>query len=943
MASWTGILYSAKASERLTRLICPQACTTVTSQPSLSRHATLPPADSRKVRLCLLFILLAVLTQWRRIRYGSRWNTRVLLAILFFLLFMVSDGSSAASQAWEGSPPTYWPVGLSVALFLFAGASHVPLVFFSGLVAALVNYHRPLFSWCGIPGVFALYIAYLGGAVLLRDRWRIDLTLASLRDIGRFLLVFLVAEVFTAVAGMLTLLGDGLIHRSDMARTIINWWASDAIAILTFTPFLLIYVAPQIDSWLKSEPAPPLLPALPARLSRSEILEIAAQCASVVLAIWLVFGCAPAIPYQPLYLLFVPVIWVAVRRGLPGAVLTVFAINVGLTLAAGLTQASHGSLPRLQLAMLALGSTGLCLGSVVSEGKRAEQQLRRSEAGLHEAQRVARLGGWTFDPQTGQVTWTEELYRILGFDPALPPPLFPEQEKIFTPESWQRLNVEFGKTLTTGIPYEIELETVNPGGATGWILARGEPQRNPTGVITSLSGIVLDITDRKRAEKQVQFLAYYDGLTGLPNRRLLQDRLVKAIASARRRSELVAVLFLDLDRFKIINDSLGHSVGDLLLKEAAERLKRQVRDQDTVSRVGGDEFLVVLSSIPDIEAAAAAADRIVNAMSAEFRIQGRSLRVSCSVGISIFPEHGNDAETLIKNADAAMYGAKESGRNRFRFFSEAMNAQVVERSMLEQGLRVALDRNELFLMYQPQADLRTGKITGLEALLRWRHPELGLIPPDKFIRVAENSGLIVPIGEWVLRTACLQARRWQQDGIPPLTIAVNVSAMQFRQDGFREFIHYVLRETGLAPLYLELELTESLLTSNADVMFAVMQDLKDMGLKLAIDDFGTGYSSLSYLRQFPVSKLKIDGSFIRDVATNADAVAIATAIISLAKSLNLKVIAEGVETEAQLAFLREHHCDEVQGYYLSEPLHADLVSARLPALAGRTMSAACGH
>jgi len=487
------------------------------------------------------------------------------------------------------------------------------------------------------------------------------------------------------------------------------------------------------------------------------------------------------------------------------------------------------------------------------------------------------------------------------------------------------------------------LETVNPGGATGWILARGEPQRNPAGVITSLSGIVLDITDRKRAEKQVQFLAYYDGLTGLPNRRLLQDRLVKAIASARRRSELVAVLFLDLDRFKIINDSLGHSVGDLLLKEAAERLKRQVRDQDTVSRVGGDEFLVVLSSIPDIEAAAAAADRIVNAMSAEFRIQDRSLRVSCSVGISIFPEHGNDAETLIKNADAAMYGAKESGRNRFRFFSEAMNAQVVERSMLEQGLRVALDRNELFLMYQPQADLRTGKITGLEALLRWRHPELGLIPPDKFIRVAENSGLIVPIGEWVLRTACLQARRWQQDGIPPVTIAVNVSAMQFRQEGFREFIHYALRETGLAPQYLELELTESLLTSNADVMFAVMQDLKDMGLKLAIDDFGTGYSSLSYLRQFPVSKLKIDGSFIRDVATNADAVAIAKAIISLAKSLNLKVIAEGVETEAQLAFLREHHCDEVQGYYLSEPLHADLVSARLPALAGRTMSAACGH
>lgn len=881
-----------------------------------------------------------MLTQWRRIRYGSPRYKKLLLSLLFFLLFMVSDGSSTASLAWEGSPPTYWPVGLSVALFLFGGIEQAPLVYLSALIAALVNYHRPLFSWCGIPGVLGLYAAYLLGAVLLRSRWRINFAVGTLRDIGRYLLIFLAAEILSAFAGIMTLLGDGLIHRPEGPKTFFEWWASDAIAILTFAPFLLIYVAPQIESWLKSVPAPPLLPALPQRLSRSHVIEIAAHGVSVVLAIWLVFGFAPAIPYQPLYLLFVPVIWVAVRRGLPGAVLTVFAINVGLTLAAGLTQASHGSLPRLQLAMLALGATGLCLGAVVSEGKRAEEQLRRSEAGLHEAQRVARLGGWTFDVKTGQVTWTEELYRMLGFDPSLPPPHFPEQERIFTPESWQRLTGEFEKTLTTGIPYEIELENIRPDGTTGWILARGEPQRNATGAVVALSGIALDITECKHAEKQVQFLAYYDGLTGLPNRRLLHDRLVKAIASARRRSDHVAVLFLDLDRFKIINDSLGHSVGDLLLQEAADRLKHQIRDQDTVSRVGGDEFLVVLSGIRDIGDAAAAAERIVNALAAEFVIQARPLRVSCSVGISIFPEHGDDAETLIKNADAAMYGAKESGRNRFRFFSEAMNAQVVERSMLEQGLRLALDRNELFLMYQPQADLRTGKITGLEALLRWRHPDLGFVPPDKFIRVAENSGLIVPIGEWVLRTACTQMQKWHQDGLPPVTVAVNVSAMQFRQEGFREFILNVLRETGLAPQHLELELTESLLTTNADVMFAIMQDLKDMGLKLAIDDFGTGYFSLSYLRQFPVSKLKIDASFIRDVATSADDAAIATAIISLAKSLNLKVIAEGVETDAQLAFLRDHHCDEVQGYYLSKPLRAEQVSEILPVLAGRTMSAA---
>ena len=305
------------------------------------------------------------------------------------------------------------------------------------------------------------------------------------------------------------------------------------------------------------------------------------------------------------------------------------------------------------------------------------------------------------------------------------------------------------------------------------------------------------------------------------------------------------------------------------------------------------------------------------------------MRISCSLGISIFPEHGADGETLIKNADAAMYSAKENGRNNFRFFTEDMNAQVVERLTLENSLRLALDKKELFLVYQPQMDIATGRITGLEALLRWQHPELGLVPPDKFIRIAENSGLIMPIGEWVLRTACSQARKWQDEGLPAVSVAVNVSAVQFRQEGFCELIRRVLHETGLAPQYLELELTESLLLANADVTFSVIQELKAMGLTLAIDDFGTGYSSFSYLKQFRVSKLKIDRSFIRDVAVNPDDAAITTAIISMAKSLNLKVIAEGVEDEAQMSFLRAHQCDEIQGYYFSKPLAVDKVADKL--------------
>ncbi|MHB8216531.1 MAG: putative bifunctional diguanylate cyclase/phosphodiesterase [Candidatus Sulfotelmatobacter sp.] len=444
-----------------------------------------------------------------------------------------------------------------------------------------------------------------------------------------------------------------------------------------------------------------------------------------------------------------------------------------------------------------------------------------------------------------------------------------------------------------------------------------------------LLATVRDITDRKVAEERIQFLAYYDALTELPNRTLLLDRLGKALAAARRQNKKLALLYLDLDRFKDINDSLGHSVGDLFLQEVAERLKRWAREQDTVARLGGDEFLVMLTDIKDIPDAAVAAERLMDAMTADFVVQGHTLGVSCSLGISVFPEHGADAVTLIKNSDAAMYSAKESGRNNFRFFTEDMNAQGVERLAFEHSLKLALPQNELFLMYQPQMDMATGRIIGLEALLRWQHPEMGLVPPDKFISIAENSGLIVPIGEWALNTACSQARKWQNEGLPLVTVAVNGSAVQFRHEGFCELIRRVLHETGLAAQYLELELTESLLLANAELMLSVVQELKAIGVTLAIDDFGTGYSNFTSLRRFGISKLKIDRSFIRDVAANPDDAAIAAAIISMAKSLHLKVIAEGVETEAQMSFLRAHHCDEIQGYYFSKPLAADKVADKL--------------
>jgi diguanylate cyclase (GGDEF)-like protein/PAS domain S-box-containing protein len=564
----------------------------------------------------------------------------------------------------------------------------------------------------------------------------------------------------------------------------------------------------------------------------------------------------------------------------------------------------------------------------ISERKRSEEMLQNSENKYRVLFEDAADANWLMD-ETGFLDCNSAALEMFGYSAGAP---------MLHPADISPPNQPDGTPSRTAADQKIADAFLHGKKRFEWLHQRKNGNVFPAEVCLTaltLSGrptllaTVRDITDRKVAEARIQYLAYYDALTGLPNRTLLQDRLAKTLAGARRQKDKVALLFLDLDGFKNINDSLGHSVGDLLLQEVAERLKTWGREQDTVARLGGDEFLIMLTNVTDVPDAAVAAERLMDAMTAEFVVQGHLLKVSCSIGISIFPEHGKDCDTLIKNADAAMYNAKECGRNNFRFFTEDMNTQVVERLTLENSLRLALEREELFLVYQPQMDMATRKVTGLEALLRWQHPELGLVPPDKFIRIAENSGLIVPIGEWVLRTACAQAQQWQQEGLPAVTVAVNVSAIQFRQEGFCGLIRNVLCDTGLAPQYLELELTESLLLANADLMLSVIQELKAMGLTLAIDDFGTGYSSFSYLRQFRVSKLKIDRSFIRDVAVNADDAAITAAIISIAKSLKLKVIAEGVENEAQMTFLRAHQCDEIQGYYFSKPLAVDKVAEHL--------------
>jgi diguanylate cyclase (GGDEF)-like protein/PAS domain S-box-containing protein len=440
-------------------------------------------------------------------------------------------------------------------------------------------------------------------------------------------------------------------------------------------------------------------------------------------------------------------------------------------------------------------------------------------------------------------------------------------------------------------------------------------------------GVARDITDQRLAESAAQAMALqlahsaeYDFLTGLPNRTLLNDRVSQAIDLARRQSKEVSVLFLDLDGFKHINDSLGHLTGDKLLQSISKRLVACVQGQNTVTRQGGDEFVVLLSEVEQSEDTATIARRLLQAVAEPHSIDQHDLFVTASIGVSVYPNDGLDAETLIKNADTAMYQAKENGRQNCQFFKPAMNVRAVERQSIEESLRRALERRELAVHYQPKIDLRTGEITGAEALLRWTHPIRGPVSPAQFIPVAEDCGLILPIGKWVLREACQQARAWVDAGLPMVTMAVNISAMEFRNENFLEGVFAILMDTGLDPRSLELELTESVLMKHSESAASILKSLRARGVRVAVDDFGTGYSSLSYLRKFPVDALKIDPSFVRQITTAPDETTIVTAVIGMARSLKLRVIAEGVETQEELAFLQAHQCSEAQGHYFSGPV-----------------------
>jgi diguanylate cyclase (GGDEF)-like protein/PAS domain S-box-containing protein len=613
-----------------------------------------------------------------------------------------------------------------------------------------------------------------------------------------------------------------------------------------------------------------------------------------------------------------------------GLILAGYAVVIALSWPAGGWSSHADDIARWMSMATALPLFAVIGGQIMS-GRRAA--MRRLAASEERFRRLATLSSdwyWEQDEKLRFTTVSAGLESRAGIAPArlIGRTVEELQADPAAEELHAYLNAIAAREAYAGVEWRMRDDT----GTLRWISMDGEPTFNEQGELAGYYGTGRDITQRRQAEALVHFRAHHDALTGLPNRALLNDRLAAAIEQARASERELWVVFVDLDRFKLINDSLGHKVGDMLLQIIAQRMQGVLRGSDTIARMGGDEFVLLLPDSPAGSLSAALMDRIMEAVCAPVSAAGNELLISCSMGIAIYPADGDAGDMLVEHADVAMYRAKQAGRNNYRFYKSEMNELAMYRLRMESDLRSALENRQFVLHYQPQMDLRSGRICGVEALLRWQHPRPGLVQPAEFIGVAEEIGLIVPIGAWVLEEACSQLAAWQQAGCPRMRVAINLSARQFAQKDLLSSIAAALRRAQLSPAQLEIEITESLMMADVEQAAEVLDELRQLGVQLSVDDFGTGYSSLYYLKRFPIDKLKIDRSFVRDIGSDPDSEAIVAAIISLAHSLGMQVVAEGVERHEQLAYLAQCGCDAMQGYLFSAPLEAAAMERMLRGL-----------
>ena len=561
----------------------------------------------------------------------------------------------------------------------------------------------------------------------------------------------------------------------------------------------------------------------------------------------------------------------------------------------------------------------LGIGRDVKERKEIEEKVRASENRLNEAQKIAKIGSWEVEYPGLKVYWSDEVYRIFEFTSGDWEPTFDHFLNVVHPDEREIIESLYTESLHTHTSFDVIHRLLMEDGRIKYVHELGETIYNNFGKPLRSIGTVQDITERKLIEKEMEYMAHHDALTGLPNRILVKDRTTQIITKAKRTGNKAAFIFIDLDGFKTINDSLGHSVGDILLKMVTSRLQSCIRASDTLSRQGGDEFLLILPDINDKKDISIVANKLLGEFQKSFHINNEMISTSASIGIAIYPEHGSSFEELFQCADAAMYKAKETGKNNYCFFTQHMKYSLIGLLKMQNDLKDALENNEFVLHYQPQIDLENNTISGVEALIRWNHPVLGMVLPFDFIAISESTGLIVQIGEWVLLEACKQGALWHKQG-KEIIVAVNISAVQFKRGNLLEVIKKALKSSKFNPRYLELELTESILIQDTENVLQTVKMIKKLGVQLSIDDFGTGYSSLAYLKRFAVDKLKIDQSFVRDILKDKEDANIVQIIIQMARSFNLKSIAEGVESVEILNLIKEFGCDEVQGYYFAKPM-----------------------